>query len=712
MLSNLTASELTGGVYHYAVDYLGTALVQAATTWAQEFDGRSLPAVNVITHSTGGVIARAYVQSPSYGQTLPSGITVPKINDAVMIAPANQGDPETWDYLNDNYSEDTLVQGMSLFIGLSYDDVVAGGTITSPNGNITLSSIMVDGAPSIEQFLLLYMPSLEDLLPTFPFLDTGSGTLTVGSSSFFNNLLFDLNDGYGLTAADLPAGISPSIIPANPDPNSFLDDPSNEILGKLDVIYSTTQSTPYEDVQEPAGTGSIVPLGSIFSETPTQPWYMQLDGTANGDGTLTETSTIGQFLDSPLLNSKVFLQQILPATPGGSVLHAMIPSNATAEDEVLGDLGQQSGSTLISQGLSTFEPGYVLENILSLLPNKVLSYDGLTFDASNLSVAYQTTGNIFTLTGESSLTIPELGTIDIDLSGPGNGLVMTNDQFTSFGATLTTNDLSVGGLSIHSDGLELSYQAATGDFVITGQADFELGGQTVDVTLGGNGTQGLVIQNGVFESLDMTVNSTITAGGVTFTSQGLNFTYNAATSQFTMTGDATLALGDNNVSVDFGGGSTQGLVVTNGALSALDASITSSMSVAGVTFGTSGLTLDYSSSSGQFSVGGEASVSAAGIGNMEVTFGFGANPGLVITNGVLSSLDMSVTSTFTVLGVTVAADDLQFTFAAASGSIPATFGLAGSTTVSTADSDLDLDVTFGTADPRPGDLRRRLLRSP
>ena len=315
MLSNLTASELTGGTYHYAVDYLGTALVQAATAWAQEFNGRPLPAVDVITHSTGAVLARAYVQSHSYGQTLPSGVTLPKINDAVVIAPANQGDPETWDYLNNNFSESTFTQGLSLFIGASYAAVVAGGTITSPNGNITLSSITVDGEPSIQQFLLLYMPSLVDLLPTFPFLDPGSGTLTVGTSTLFNNLLFDLNDGYGLTAADLPAGLNPDIIPSNPDPSTFLDDPSNEILGKLDVIYSSTESTAYEDVQEPAGTGSIVPLGSIFSETPTQTWYMQVDGTANGDGTLSKTSTIGQFENSPLLGSKVLIQQILPAAP-------------------------------------------------------------------------------------------------------------------------------------------------------------------------------------------------------------------------------------------------------------------------------------------------------------------------------------------------------------------------------------------------------------
>ena len=710
MLSDLTVSELTGGTYNYAVDYLGTALVQAASAWSAAFDNRSLPAVDVITHSTGALIARAYVQSPSYGQTS-NGVTLPEFNDAVMIAPPNQGAPQTWNLLNNNYSESMETRGVSLIIGDSYAWVLAGHTITTPNPNndITLSSITVNRSPSIQQFLLQYAPSLEDLLPTYPFLDTGSGTLTVGTSDLYNKLLFDLNDGYGLTAADLPAGLSPSIIPANPDPNMFLDDPSNEILGKLDVIYSSTESTADEDVQEsPTTPGSIVPLGSIFSEQPTETWYMQQDGKLNGDGTLTLTSTVGQFGDprfSALLNSKVFLQQLT----GGSFIHAQIPSNVTAQEEVLGDLGQSiqaNGKSLISSGNSHFDPGYVLKNVLSLLPHEVLSYDGLTFDASNLAVAEDASMNIFTLTGSASLTIPVLGTIDINLSGPGNGLVMTGEQFTSFGATLTTSSLTIGGLTINSDGLELSYQAptgneTTGDFVITGDADFELGGQTVDVALGGNGTQGLVIQNGQFESLDMTVDSAITVGGLSFTSQGLNFTYDTATSEFTMTGDAGVALGDNSVSLDFGGGSTQGLVVKNGSLSSFDASITSSMSVAGVTLGTNGLTLDYDTNGDQFSVGGDASVSAGGVTGMEVTFGSGGNPGLVISGGALESLDLSVTSSFTVQGVTVAANNLEFTYTAANGPTPATFGLAGSTMVSTADAAFSLDVTFGNG-PTPG----------
>src|SRR5262249_34695666 len=61
-LSKVTTTELTSGTFADGVDYLGDALKRAAAAWAQAYDGRALPAVDVITHSTGGLIARAYVQ--------------------------------------------------------------------------------------------------------------------------------------------------------------------------------------------------------------------------------------------------------------------------------------------------------------------------------------------------------------------------------------------------------------------------------------------------------------------------------------------------------------------------------------------------------------------------------------------------------------------------------------------------------------------------
>ena len=658
-LTNLTVGEFTGGVYHYAVDYLGSALVSAAQNWASAFDGRSLPAVNVVTHSTGGNIARAYIQSPAYGQALPSGLTLPKLNDFVMMAGANQGSPDAFDALNNNFSGIPLLKVLSVLVGGGYAAVLAGATIKDPNGNIDLAAITVNGQPSIQKFLQLGCASLIDLLPTYPFLNTGSGPLTIGIPGMENTLTLDMNDGLGL---DNP--------PAGSDPNSFLDSPINSLLGTLLNEYSDSVNMPAQEVQEPPGTGSIVPLGSIFSQTPTTTWYQRVDGTDNGDDTLTLTSAVGQFLNSegnllPSLAGKVILDNV-------QVAHENIPSNGKALTDMLSEFGQDS--TGVAQGLPALNPGFALESVLSILASASFSRDGVTFNAKNLQVAYDTNTSVYTLTGPSSLTVPKLGTVTVQLGGgTTQGLVLTKDNFTSLNATVS-GTLNIGGLQIHSDGLVLTYQSSTGDYDITGAADFSLGGNTVDVTLGGPGSTGLVIHNGAFASLNMTVDSSISIGGVAFTTSGLVFTYNTFTSQLTMTGTAGLALGNaSNFSVDFGGGTTTGLVITNGNLTSLDASISTNFEVDGVTFDADGLEFSYSQANNEYTVSGEAGIEVSGMDNLEVTFGHGSTPGLDIVNGSLTSLDMTVDSNITIDSVSFQTTGLEFKYTAA----PQSFSLQG-----------------------------------
>jgi autotransporter-associated beta strand protein len=687
-LSNLSVAELTGGVNHYMVDYFGTALVTAAQAWAAAFDGRALPAVNVITHSTGGLIARSYVQSPAYGQAFAPGQYLPKINDAVMMAPPNQGDSETWNYLHDDFGNSFESRVMDLIVSLSYNAVAYHGqTITSPNGDINLNSILVDGLPSIQKFFTLYFPALKDLQASYPFVDSGSGSLSVGSPAERNNFLLDLNDGLGLnyTSDNIPAGA---------DPNSFLHSATNSFLGNVYVEYSSTENTLYQADQEPAGTGTVVPLGTIFSLPATTTWYQDVRGSQNGDATLTTLSTIGQFSQA---DPKVVLQKLTTDSDGKpTVIHAKIPSYSTALAEMLSDLDQPNSSTLISQGLSTSNTSELAQRALSLVPYASFSWFGLTFDASQLQLSYNPDTDVYDLTGPSSLTIPNVGTIDVTLGGgTTHGLVLTGTEFTSLDMTVTS-DLTIGGLDIKSDALTLSYQKLTDTFAMTGTAECSLEGNTVQVTLGGAGNSGLVVHDGALSSLDMTIDSNIAIGGVTFNTTGLDFTYNAALSQYTLTGSAGVSLGNvNNLTVSFGGNSTHGLVVTNGSLTSLDVSITSNFAVGGVTFNTTGLEMTYVAATSEYTVSGTAGVNVTGISNFSVTFGYLESsglesPGLVIQNGALQSLDMTVNSDIQVSAVNFSTDGLRFTYTVA-GSL---FTLAGTAGVSVTGIS-NLSVTFG-----------------
>src|SRR5581483_5781677 len=90
----ITAQSVVNGVaagrYESGVDYLGYWLEQAAAAWAAHHGGAALPAVDLIAHSTGGLVARSYIQSGAYGGTAGS-MRLPTVNNLLMLAVPNQG---------------------------------------------------------------------------------------------------------------------------------------------------------------------------------------------------------------------------------------------------------------------------------------------------------------------------------------------------------------------------------------------------------------------------------------------------------------------------------------------------------------------------------------------------------------------------------------------------------------------------------------------
>src|SRR5260221_50646 len=82
-------------------------------------------------------------------------------------------------------------------------------------------------------------------------------------------------------------------------------------------------------------------------------------------------------------------------------------------------------------------------------------------------------------------------------------------------------------------------------------------------------------------------------------------------------------------------------VIIAGSLASLDMTFTGSFTVASVTISATNLEFQYTASSSTCAMSGVASVSVAKLGNLPVTFGHDATPGLVIIGGSLASLDMT-----------------------------------------------------------------------
>lgn len=60
----ISADQITDSVFEHGVDYLGYWISRAALSWAASHPDHQLPAeVDVVAHSTGGLVIRTYLQS-------------------------------------------------------------------------------------------------------------------------------------------------------------------------------------------------------------------------------------------------------------------------------------------------------------------------------------------------------------------------------------------------------------------------------------------------------------------------------------------------------------------------------------------------------------------------------------------------------------------------------------------------------------------------
>jgi hypothetical protein len=317
-ISGLTAANLTDSNYSYGVDYLGYAIKNAVETWTTQH-GSAPDSVDIVTHSTGGLIARAYIESPAYNQSFGSGV-LPKVHDLFMYGVPNQGAAQVWNILNDNWASSSEMHMVSFIANAAYEKVLSGVPITGPDADITLASISTNGVADPKKFILQFAPSLRDLLPTFAFINDGTSTLkTLNNDSIYaNKFLLDLNGGL--------------------DQNAF----TNSLTNKLVVFYSSDQETNSSSDELTGGSGQIYDMTHPFGRSPgsSEVWYED-QSTVTGDGTVLASSVFGQFSTDTTGKISGYLE---------TGLHTGLPSNTDANTQLLVELGIGDTTGLISTG--------------------------------------------------------------------------------------------------------------------------------------------------------------------------------------------------------------------------------------------------------------------------------------------------------------------------------------------------------------------------
>ncbi|MDB5334719.1 MAG: hlyA 4, partial [Planctomycetaceae bacterium] len=514
----------------------------------------------------------------------------------------------------------------------------------------------------------------------------------------------------------------------------------NSVTGKVQVGFAPSGGNPFTALAELNGTISVDTASLSFSATGTIAAIIGGTPQTLFSGGLTNIGI------SQLINSRV-------AKAGGSILNVAggafsltsfgFRASPTPAITIQGSVALPKGITVAVAGNNAVEidsTGVHINGASFSLANTI-SIGGTTFSTTGLTANYTVAGNVFDITGQAGVAVADVGGLTVNFNP--NGLKINNGSFSGLDATVN-GTFTVKGVTFAPSNLHFTYSDTTQKFSFTGSASVAVGSATpanpnddmgFNVSFGHGTTDGLVITSGALTSLDMTVNPTtaITVAGVKITASDLEFSYTASTSTYAMTGTASIAVGsatpantndDMAFNVAFGHiqdathpNAVAGLVVTNGALANLDMTVNtaSPITVAGVKITASNLEFTYTASTSTFAITGTASI-AVGSGtpantndDLAFTVAFGhvqdathpnAVAGLVVTNGALANLDMTVntTSPITVAGVKITASDLEFTYTASNSTFAMT-GTAnitvGSATPANTNDDLAFSVKFG-----------------
>ena len=235
LLSDVTADSIRDWAldsFDSGVDYLAYWMEQAAVAW-QNLTEAYATSVDVITHSTGGLVARSYLQSDAYSNDVPADNLLP-VNTLIQTGVPNQGMGGAIAVLANDFGLHLAARGGGLLINTAYELLLAGETISNPDGTTITTTDPVE-------FISQYVATFNNLLAVYPFLDnTDNGVedlVRVAAADGGNTLLLDLN------------AITPNAI----GPAEFVG-----TAAKTHVVYSAAVATPDLAILH---TGFVASLG-------------------------------------------------------------------------------------------------------------------------------------------------------------------------------------------------------------------------------------------------------------------------------------------------------------------------------------------------------------------------------------------------------------------------------------------------------------------
>jgi len=246
------------------------------------------------------------------------------------------------------------------------------------------------------------------------------------------------------------------------------------------------------------------------------------------------------------------------------------------------------------------------------------------------------------------LVLPIIAKADISIEGlSGLTLNISDDDYTID----VSSSFTFRGIEIKPgpDNFKLQYNSGENVFSLWGSGSKTLDGHPVNVTFGSESEPGIRISSSEVTHFEGDITGEFVLKALDFKSAGAGFSYDNVDKTINIFGGIDFTYKGNVIVLFFSDASTPGIVVNNGNITKIEATVTSDMHLYGSTFKTESLGLSYNSTSQYFNISGGASVK---IGSNDVQVNFAA-PGVAIFNGQVTNMEFAVTGDIHVGGLVI-----------------------------------------------------------
>ncbi len=289
------------------------------------------------------------------------------------------------------------------------------------------------------------------------------------------------------------------------------------------------------------------------------------------------------------------------------------------------------------------------------------SLSGLQFTNSGLTFIYNKSANLYEIYGGADITVDQ-EVFDLQFGDSTNpGITIQNGLLESLTSTITA-DFSLSSLEFKPDNLTFDYNKTNDSYIIYGDdAVVEVGSDSIDVSMGSQGSPGIEIISGELKNLNLGITADFVLETLEFSPDGLTIIYNADNSYVSMSGGAKLSVEDEKLTVDFGDTANPGIKITNGVLTDLNLSVTGDFSFNSLDFSPDDLTFGYNKAASKYYMYGTVNVKIED-DNISAGFGSESSPGFEYVNGEVTNIDISVTGEFGLKDVTITPNSLTFIY--------------------------------------------------